>query len=674
VLVENSIASSSLRFRQSMRFPSLTVAAFALLHLPICSHAWATLPVSSHRKGSIALASRRRYTNCIPKSKLAVTASISPAPEVIAEGAIVSAFQGGLVAVRLNEGLFIPDSTYSPPDMVGISAEATAAAAGAAAKSDLSTTYDMQGRKVILADGSQGVVVAHRPPIVFVYSHNGVEADTDGLVQVYKEMSSISISPDQTVVDCFGTPQFDETATTHIKTEDIMKRDMFAPIPKVAEIALINNPVLTGITMFDTLAPIGRGQNMLMIGHDLKDMQGYALDFLQTQVTHGKNVKCIYATTSDRDGILERVKARNIDKDVHIVVPVAFNGVKADASKAAEAVASASTACSIGEMYALQKGMHAIVVIDTLDSHKLLWDTTTRVLVDVYGVDSVVKSDRDGGASSEMRGFFSSLVQRAGQYKETKGGGSITLLLMHTIPSMSSEADGDTVFEASAFEQSPQKVRERIRLLTSKNVPLTAANLRKISIPLPTEGKRLYVLQHVDDLMSMTDGQIWLDERLESAGQHPPMDPQRSVTRIGIGADTTSRADAPALRRIAERLRLELSQASSMDGAEQTVASVNQIRRQKALLLAMHQESGLGGRRLSESCVALLAAWSGKLDNAVDSGALAGTEKGVEVMKGLLEHANSSIADVMASIDEDLDFDEDARTKLESAMDAYFAK
>ena len=39
---------------------------------------------------------------------------------------------------------------------------------------------------------------------------------------------------------------------------------MFAPIPKVSDIALINTPLLTGITMFDALAPIGKGQNMLL--------------------------------------------------------------------------------------------------------------------------------------------------------------------------------------------------------------------------------------------------------------------------------------------------------------------------------------------------------------------------------------------------------------------------
>jgi hypothetical protein len=53
----------------------------------------------------------------------------------------------------------------------------------------------------------------------------------------------------------------------------------------------------------------------------------------------------------------------------------------------------------------------------------------------------------------------------------------------------------------------------------------------------------------------------------------PSIDPQRSITRIGIGADTDSRADAPAIRRIAEGVRLDLAQAASMDGAESTTAS-----------------------------------------------------------------------------------------------------
>eukprot|EP00970_Alexandrium_tamarense_P018828 scaffold13510_cov365-Alexandrium_tamarense.AAC.1 len=63
-----------------------------------------------------------------------------------------------------------------------------------------------------------------------------------------------------------------------------------------------------------------------------------------------------------------------------------------------------------------------------------MWDITTQFLVQVYGVDAVVKADLQGGSSSEMRGYFSGLIQRAARFNAKKGGGSVTLILLSTLP------------------------------------------------------------------------------------------------------------------------------------------------------------------------------------------------------------------------------------------------
>jgi F0F1-type ATP synthase alpha subunit len=202
---------------------------------------------------------------------------------------------------------------------------------------------------------------------------------------------------------------------------------------------------------------------------------------------------------------------------------------------------------------------------------------------------------------------------------------------------------------------------------------LSAANLRKVDIPIPSEGSRLMVLQHVDDLISMSDGQIWLDERLQAQGQQPPINSQRSITRIGIGADTNSRADAPAFRQIDGRFRLDLSQAANMVGADETNATKRQIQRRDALLLAMHQTSGGRGRRLSESCVVLLAATEGKLDAAVAAGAKPGTAQGHQVIQGLLDHVLQTAPTAMAAIDSSLDLSNESKEQVMAAVETYFA-
>jgi F0F1-type ATP synthase alpha subunit len=199
--------------------------------------------------------------------------------------------------------------------------------------------------------------------------------------------------------------------------------------------------------------------------------------------------------------------------------------------------------------------------------------------------------------------------------------------------------------------------------------------LRRIEIPIPsdTEGLRRRELQHIDDLISMSDGQIWLDERFEQAGRQPPMDPQRSITRVGIGADTKSRADAPAIRRVVEGLRLDWAQAASMDGADLgTKASVKQIRKSGALLLAMHQRPGSKGRTLSESCVALLAATKGHLDLSVDQGVRPGTEQGDFLLSGLFDHVRKVAPEATKAVDDTQDMSESSYAEIEDAIKSYF--
>ncbi|KAL7559957.1 hypothetical protein ACA910_008278 [Epithemia clementina (nom. ined.)] len=671
--------------------------------------------------------------------------------KVVAEGEIVSQFYG-LVAVRVLDsdwtaptetaGLTATPPPPPPPPSALVVEQAnnpptTIAAATTEPKGKFSkasaavTGGDLQGRIVLFPNSSgdepprRGVVVAHRPPIVFVYSVDGhyagdssqTEAKADNTrVQILNNRMEIPVpdSPsDKALLDCVGTPILKEGGeqASSLLMSSSTTRSLFSPTAQVKEIALINVPMLTGITMFDSLAPIGRGQNMLFVGHDVEDMRKYAVDFMANQLriqsslpkdSKENTVACVYAAIDNAAQVETLLEQQNIRQSVHVVTPTsaAASLVASDAAnddeftKASKAVLAAATACAIAESLALEKNAHTIVVVDTMDSHKTLWDGTTRVLVDIFGVDAVVRGDREGSASSEMRAFYSTLVQRAAQYNKGRGGGSITLLLLTKIPRIRMEEDGDanekTVFDESDFENSSNVVKERIKLLTKRNIPLTADTLRKINIPIPSasEGKRRLILQHVDDLISMSDGQIWLDEKLEMAGQRPPLDPQRSFTRVGIGADTESRADAPALRRSnVEGLRLILSQAASAleGGADATSsrATQKQIRQQQGLLLAMHQTSGTGGRTLAESCAVLLAAANGYLDSVVVvaaatteqstgvSQAAAGNDKSQALIHGLLQHLHKSQPEVMSQIDRTMDLLPDQKEVLLESIKEY---
>ena len=84
------------------------------------------------------------------------------------------------------------------------------------------------------------------------------------------------------------------------------------------------------------------------------------------------------------------------------IVVAARDNIESETARAAEAITVAGTACAIAESFAKDKSQDAVVIIDNLDYHKNLWDETTRILVDIYGIDAVVAADREGGASSEL--------------------------------------------------------------------------------------------------------------------------------------------------------------------------------------------------------------------------------------------------------------------------------
>eukprot|EP00746_Dinoflagellata_sp_MGD_P046930 gnl/MRDRNA2_/MRDRNA2_21563_c0_seq1.p1 gnl/MRDRNA2_/MRDRNA2_21563_c0~~gnl/MRDRNA2_/MRDRNA2_21563_c0_seq1.p1 ORF type:complete len:437 (-),score=100.98 gnl/MRDRNA2_/MRDRNA2_21563_c0_seq1:115-1386(-) len=418
----------------------------------------------------------------------------------------------------------------------------------------------------------------------------------------------------------------------------------------------------------------------------MAELRDLACNFVKAQCTKD-NMHCVYAATQDRDQVLQKLEAAGILDQVTVVAARDSIVSMDEVARSAEATAVAGTACAVAESFAKDKGQDTLVIVDTIDQLNVFWDATTSVLMDVYGEDGVhkaydvdkvtqsygVEASAEGGAASELRAFYSSLIQRAANYNMNKGGGSLTLAVMTVIPR--AQEDGPGIFTAADFEQSSNKIKARIDILVKKNIPLTASTLKKIDIPIPSKSQddQKIALDRVESLISMTDGQIWLDEEFARAGQCPSMDYQKSLPRVGIGAGTKSRVDAPAIRRVVEGLRLDFSQAADMEmGAERTYESAQQIRKKKAWLLAMQQDIREGDRTLSESCVALLAASIGALDDILDAGGLANTEKGQQAVKKMLKYVCNEAPSAMKEIDESLDVTDATRKELEEAIRSFF--
>jgi len=606
----------------------------------------------------------------------------SATTKVVAKGTVVTSISSPsstVLAVELRDEEIIqttttaseqPKTTTSKPQQSGIQGE------------------DFTGKKVIVESSDDnersGIVIAQRPPMIFVFCDFPVKHETEVSVLSTKSSISSAIVLDSKDDNNKNTILYWDSLSTNNDNDNNNHHQVFSSIPQVKDIDLINEPLLTGTTMIDALSPIGKGQNMLLIGSSVKDIGQRDLVFntIRSQISSGAN--CVYAlASSSKEEVIQKCKDLGLLESLMVVSTRSNHDDDTTIVAAAEAIVVAAMACTIAETMAKTNGDDTLVIIDDVDSHKVLWDWTTRVLVDKYGYDAVVKNEMGGSSSSEMRSFYSNLIQRAAKFNLSNGGGSMTLAILTNLPSLDAvEENDERVFTAKDFQECSDKVQQRIDILVQKNIPLTVANLNKIQIPAPifdqSETKRRMALQHVDDLISMSDGQIWFDEGLYyEKGQRPAMDPQRSITRVGVGADTNSRADAPAMRRLVGGLRFEFAQAasSSLEGADgiENSGMEKQILQKNSYLLAMHQDSNDGVRTLSENAVVLLAASIGSFQKTIQQGGVAGTETGKQVIQGLLTHVWKVVPAIMREIDNTLDLNPSALESLESVINDYMA-
>jgi len=365
--------------------------------------------------------------------------------------------------------------------------------------------------------------------------------------------------------------------------------------------------LLTGITAIDVLAPLGRGQSMLVIGPEDPSTSDLCIDLLVAQ--KGTDVATVYVAMRPEDEMV-RIAER-------------AGCVAVSSSTEGSFIASVGAAMALAEK-ARDDGRHCCVVVDDLQPLRSLWkfmQHTERKMYTEKGIDdfpAIAESAvRDDASGSELRTFYAAILERAGVRAAAAGGGSITLLVVARKPSMYVDAPDSAAFPLEAFDSAvyPKATLERLRLLSQGGVKLTAAVLAKLAISSPgshASGGMLDARKHIDECISLADGHLVLDERLVRASAKPPIDVRESLSRIGLGKAVNLRSTpmAAAIRQLAPRLRLELAVASDVPtGATMTDAD----RRTFAWRAVLQQQSG-EPRSLAQTVFALFCARNGFFD------------------------------------------------------------
>eukprot|EP01047_Picozoa_sp_COSAG01_P014578 COSAG01_NODE_713_length_14097_cov_15.136448_9_plen_501_part_00 len=251
--------------------------------------------------------------------------------------------------------------------------------------------------------------------------------------------------------------------------------------------------------------------------------------------------------------------------------------------------------CAMGE-YFMDQGKHVLIVYDDLSKHAVAYRQLSLLLKRPPGREAY---------PGDVFYLHSRLLERALKYSDEKGAGSLTAL------------------------------------------PIIETQAGDVSAYIPT------------NVISITDGQIYLESNLFNAGIKPAVNPGISVSRVG------GSAQLKATKQVAGGLRLELSQyweieAFAQFGSDLDKATLQQLERGKRLIEILKQDQ-YAPLRISLQIGIVFAAIGGALDKVP-------LEKVREFEKELFSILNSQYADVLATIESKKVLSDDVKEKLNKAI------
>ncbi len=314
----------------------------------------------------------------------------------------------------------------------------------------------------------------------------------------------------------------------------------FRPIERIAPGVVarqdVDTPVQTGIKAIDAMIPIGRGQRELIIGDRQTGKTAIALDTIINQ--KGKGVICIYVAIGQKKSAIARTVAllERYGAMDHTIVVVAA----ADEAAALQYIAPYA-GCAMGEEF-METGRDALVVYDDLSKHAWAYRQVSLLLRRPPGREAY---------PGDLFYLHSRLLERAARlaYKFV-----ITKADFSASEAASSDGVDGKVYAGPLskheVEQALEKLegKENFKIVKVQNtggsltsLPIIETLLGDVSAYVPT------------NVISITDGQIYLESNLFNAGIRPAVNVGISVSRVGGAAQTK------AMRQVAGRLKLDMA-------------------------------------------------------------------------------------------------------------------
>lgn len=383
-----------------------------------------------------------------------------------------------------------------------------------------------------------------------------------------------------------------------------------SPIEKIApgviERKSVDQPVQTGLKSVDAMVPIGRGQRELIIGDRQTGKTAVAIDAIINQKDTG--VKCIYVAIGQKASSVAQVVRKLEEHDAlkHTIIVAAT----ASDSAAMQYIAPYS-GCAMGE-YFRDIGEDALIVYDDLTKQAWAYRQVSLLLKRPPGREAY---------PGDVFYLHSRLLERSARINE------------------------DAVSELTNG-----KVKGKTGSLTA--LPVIETQAGDVSAFVPT------------NVISITDGQIFLESDLFNAGIRPAINAGLSVSRVGGAAQTK------IIKKLGGGVRLALAQyrelaAFSQFASDLDEATKKQLDRGQRVteLMKQNQYSPLS---VAEMALSLYAANEGYFDDVE-------INKVMSFEKSLHEFARSNHKDLLDMINKSLDYNDDVASKMKSTLDDFKA-
>jgi len=306
--------------------------------------------------------------------------------------------------------------------------------------------------------------------------------------------------------------------------------------PGVVERQDVDTPVQTGIKPIDAMIPIGRGQRELIIGDRQTGKTAIALDTIINQ--KGEDLVCIYVAIGQKKAAIARTVAllERYGAMEHTIVVMA----SADDAAALQYIAPYA-GCSIGEEF-MESGRDALVIYDDLSKHAWAYRQVSLLLRRPPGREAY---------PGDIFYLHSRLLERAARlankYVLTRKDFKENLATEkdsidgHIYSGPRSAHDAEQARQAMKNPDDAKLVKLGGSGGSLTALPIIETLLGDVSAYIPT------------NVISITDGQIYLVNNLFNAGIRPAVDVGISVSRVGGSAQVR------AMRQVAGKLRLDMA-------------------------------------------------------------------------------------------------------------------